>query len=269
MPFIDITDTRVYYEDTGTGESRPRTVLALHSFGTSHEVWRPMRPFLGSDVRLVAPDARGHGRSQHTAHGHSIAHQVRDLVHLIETLELDRPLVVGSSLGAVVATELALARPDLVGAAMIVGGSGHGCVTVPELRDGIAAMAAGLGTDRFATAESAVTGWFGPLVGPSADRWMVRQIMELDNAALAVVDEVLGYDPRRRLGEARVPFTYVHGTLDAIPMFIARECAAATPGSVLIEVDGVAHMPHIEKPGWFADAVTAALEHLSCGPAHA
>ncbi|MBJ7291732.1 alpha/beta hydrolase, partial [Williamsia sp.] len=129
MPFID-TDTDLYFLDRPADPSLSRgsDILLLHSFGTTARVWEPMLAMFDRRHRVVALDARNHGRSG-TSTSSSLNDNVSDVIEVIDRLSLDRPVVVGSSVGALVAITVAARAPGSVRAVVSVGGASHAPVT--------------------------------------------------------------------------------------------------------------------------------------------
>ncbi|MEV7094100.1 alpha/beta hydrolase [Amycolatopsis sp. NPDC051045] len=251
MPSLDVNDTRLHYEDAGTGPA----LLFLHGWGTSGRVWQSCLPDLVRDHRVVTLDWRGCGRSDHPAEGNTVDGIAADIAVVIEKLDL-RPTVVGSSIGAVFATELALARPELVEHVVAVDGPGYWPSTgmlerVHELREQLV-------DDRAGTLSGWVPGWFGPKAAPGLVDWTVRQLLDSGVYIDALFTEVTTYDPRPRLKDLKVPITYLHGELDAqIPLEVPRSCAAETPGARVHVLAGCGHIPHQEDPRAFTAALRA------------
>jgi pimeloyl-ACP methyl ester carboxylesterase len=88
-------------------------VLLLHGLTSSSLSWRNVAPVLGQQFRVIAPDARGHGGSQWT-HDYSFELMRDDVVHFMERLGILAAIVIGHSMGAVTAYQLAATRPDLI-----------------------------------------------------------------------------------------------------------------------------------------------------------
>jgi len=89
--------------------------LLLHGLASTAAVWEPVATRLAAaGHRVFAADFRGHGLSDKPDGGYDIATYAADLVGLIEGLEMDRPILVGHSLGAFVILE-ALARNAQLG----------------------------------------------------------------------------------------------------------------------------------------------------------
>jgi len=89
-------------------------VLLLHGLGVSGSVLQPFARRLLPELAAVAPDLRGHGRSDTPPHGYLPADYAADLVELVTSEHLAPLPVIGHSLGALVGMQLAAARPELV-----------------------------------------------------------------------------------------------------------------------------------------------------------
>ncbi|MFJ3232254.1 alpha/beta fold hydrolase [Streptomyces sp. NPDC086787] len=110
---IDVNGIRLHVVEEGEG---PLVVL-LHGFPESWHSWhRQIGPLAAAGYRVVAPDQRGYGSSDHPddVDAYSIFHLVGDVVGLIGALGEQRAYVVGHDWGAPVAWHTALLRPDLV-----------------------------------------------------------------------------------------------------------------------------------------------------------
>lgn len=109
---------------TPPGRGAPGLLL-LHGLASSSHIWDLMLPRLARSFRIVAYDARGHGRSGKPAVGYGFDHIVSDASSVIAATRLRRPIVVGHSWGAMVALALAAGRPRAVcGAVLVDGGVG-------------------------------------------------------------------------------------------------------------------------------------------------
>jgi len=88
-------------------------VLLLHGLTASGRSWQNVAPVLGENFRVVAPDARGHGGSQ-WMRDYSFELMRDDVVKLMEQLGILAAIVMGHSMGALTAYELAATRPELI-----------------------------------------------------------------------------------------------------------------------------------------------------------
>jgi pimeloyl-ACP methyl ester carboxylesterase len=104
--------------DWGAGRD---ACLLLHGFGEGAYVWNRFAPSVAHLFRTLAVDLRGHGDSSWDTMGrYSIENHVADVLHVIQTLRLDRLVLVGHSLGGDIALRVATALPsEVVGLALI------------------------------------------------------------------------------------------------------------------------------------------------------
>lgn len=110
--FIEIDGCRIHYADEGEGAP----IVMLHGLGAHmHYMRRPLTEGLGDRYRVVAIDRPGAGYSTRASGMDGrLNEQARVVAALIDRLGLDRPLVVGHSLGGAVALAMALDHPDKV-----------------------------------------------------------------------------------------------------------------------------------------------------------
>jgi lipase len=106
---------------TEFGPANAPAVLAIHGVTSSSRAWLALARHL-PDVRLIAPDLRGRGRSRTLPVSTGLRHQAADLSRLLDALELDHVPVVGHSMGAFVAVALAAERPDAVTSLLLIDG---------------------------------------------------------------------------------------------------------------------------------------------------
>jgi len=98
--------TRLHYTRTGAGEGKSAVVL-LHGIQTFGLMWLRVAQALEPNYDVIMPDCRAHGQLGGTQRGFSARLLVNDMAALIAALELDRPLIVGHSMGAEIAGRLA------------------------------------------------------------------------------------------------------------------------------------------------------------------
>src|SRR5262249_31957652 len=89
-----------------TSGGGPPDALLLHGIGNYGRYWDLLAEAVAGRVRLVAPDARGHGESAKPASGYAPDDFVRDAVEVMDAASLARPIVVGHSMGGFHATAL-------------------------------------------------------------------------------------------------------------------------------------------------------------------
>ena len=180
--------------------------------------------------RVVAPDQRGHGRSD-PAPDYDRAGYVADAAHVIEALGLAPAVVLGHSLGGVNAYQLAARRPELVRAVIVEDAPAE----LPVRPD--------------------IEAWPAP---PAAVRGAGDRAGGDEPLAAAA-----GRRPLGGLARQPHPVLLLHGLeSDTLPTAQAREMARRRPNTRLVEFPGAGHTIHDDDPEGFALAVASFLSEL-------
>jgi len=108
--FADTGEDPIHYAELA-GDGPP--LMLLHGLGMDWRVWQAVSRRLAPSFHLFMLDLRGHGQSTKPAHGYTLAHYAADVEDVLDHLRLDRVVLVGSSLGGMVAASVE-APPDLV-----------------------------------------------------------------------------------------------------------------------------------------------------------
>jgi pimeloyl-ACP methyl ester carboxylesterase len=110
----------LHYYDAGAGAGPP--LVLIHGLGDEADTWRHVLPLLAARRRVITPDLPGFGRSDKPHRAYTTAFFARTIAALMAELGIARAELAGSSMGAVVAQRLALARPALVERLILIGG---------------------------------------------------------------------------------------------------------------------------------------------------
>lgn len=116
MPDIVVNGLSLYYERTG-GNKPP--IVLLHGITDTGRCWPRLVEALRGEYDLIGLDARGHGRSDKPSSGYTPANMAADVAGFIRALGLDKPVLLGHSMGAMTASVTAATYPDLVGRAIL------------------------------------------------------------------------------------------------------------------------------------------------------
>jgi pimeloyl-ACP methyl ester carboxylesterase len=108
--YAEVNGIRLYYETHGTG----RPMILLHGGLGSGEMFGPIIPALAESHQVIVPDLQGHGRTADIDRPIEPRLMADDIAALIDHLGLERPDVVGYSLGGGVAFFIASTYPDKV-----------------------------------------------------------------------------------------------------------------------------------------------------------
>lgn len=103
--FVTDDGEHIFYRVSGSGPP----LVVLHEWGSSHRIWEPLANVLQEVFTVCRWDARGHGG--HPALGSqapTVSRMAKDLAALLDHLDLERPIVVGASMGALTLWEYIL-----------------------------------------------------------------------------------------------------------------------------------------------------------------
>lgn len=117
MPYFTYNYSDIFYEDHGSGTP----IIFIHPPGMGRKVFHFQR-LLAKQFRVIFPDLSGHGDSIGTQNVVSIVNFSREVLALLDHLNIERAVICGYSSGGIVAQECALLFPDRVNALILSGG---------------------------------------------------------------------------------------------------------------------------------------------------
>jgi pimeloyl-ACP methyl ester carboxylesterase len=245
MPFATLHDgLRLRYREAGRDRPGP-PLLLIHGAGASSAVWLGVMHRLARTRRVVAIDLPGHGQSGGAPRS---IDEMRDAVGLLAaTLCLGPSVLVGHSMGGLVALAAALAWPDKIAGLALVASAARLKVSEPFLaviRDQWPRMPAFLAEGAYSPETPADVRRRGAGIQVAASH---EQTLA-DYAAIAAADY------RERLGDLRAPTLVVLGQHDVIvPPKWTRGAAEAIAGARLVELPRCGHTPPHEAPDALAE----------------
>ena len=255
MPYVTIVGEKTFYAlYQGDVQGRNNLVL-VHGAGGSHLDWpAPLRRLTGANVYDL--DLPGHGRSQGTGRS-SIAAYRDSLLGFLDSLGLERAVVVGHSMGGAISLDSALHYPDRL-AGLILVGSGARLRVAPAILTGIL-------SDFEATVDLVCDYAFGPGATEQLKRLgrqrLLRTLPEVLRGDYAACD---AFDVMERLGEVRCPTLVIGGTADRLtPSKYSIYLRDHIPGAELVLVDAAGHMVMLEKPEVVTKAVSKFVARLA------
>ena len=115
MPFVTNDALKLHYETAGAGPP----VLFMHGYTSTIALWRDQVPVFSPHYRLICMDLRGHGESEGTGmDGYHLAALAGDALAVLDREGVERSVIVGHSMGGMVAQELLARHGHRVGAAV-------------------------------------------------------------------------------------------------------------------------------------------------------
>lgn len=232
-------------------------LLCIHGASGNGNQFRPLLERLAANHSPFAFDFPAHARSGGIDSLESIPRMAEFARGVADRLGLARPVLVGHSMGGMVAQEYALAFPDRVRALVLIGTTAK-----PEIPEafvtGLRRIVEGKARREF-TRDA-----FSPATPPEIVRQNVMEDLKTDpRASLGDLLAVRGWSAADRLGRIRVPTLVIHGE-DEIPRLKSgsEALAAGIAGARWVEVPKAGHMVTLEQTQAVADAIEAFLAQV-------
>ena len=225
----------MYYLDQGKGYS----IILLHGGIGTTKMWERIIPELSKQYLVIAPDCRGHGKTDNPSGNLSYKLMADDIIGLIKTLNLEKPLIIGHSDGGQIAFELALNYPDFIKAIVVSG------VIIEISEDYIKELKSWgfekMGVVNFQQLEQAwkdflpiVKERFSAIYGP--DYWKTF-LLEISKVWLNPEEF-----PGERVKNINLPVLIVHGDRDVTPLDEVLEIYNIIPNSELAVAPNSDHL---------------------------
>jgi len=241
----------------------PATIL-LHGVAHAGRQWDHFARAIDGRLRLVAPDARGHGDSvKPSGDAYAPTEFVADIIAILDALGLERVMVVGHSMGGAHGLAFTLAHPERVLRLMVID---TGPSLVPAGRERTRRLTDTRPT-AFATPVDAEAYLRATSPGYSDEiythrvRWLLREtpgglVWRSDAAALDRILRGSRSDTWDRIGEIDAPTLLVRGTRGYLARDTAIEMIDRMPDARLLELEA-GHNVHLDRPRELAEAVVA------------
>lgn len=254
MKAVSNNDIVIRYREDGRRDGP--ALLFSNSLGTDLQVWDKVVPAFAGDFRVLRYDNRGHGLSDAPVAPYSLDDHVGDLTAVMDGAGVDKAIVVGLSVGGLIAQGLAARSPERV-RALVLSNTAHRIGSVESWTQRMDAISAG---SIASIADAILERWFSA----AFRRERVAELAVWRN--MLVRTPVQGYlgtcaalrdaDLTAEAARIAVPILCIAGTEDgATPPDLVRSTAGLIPGARFHLIDGVGHIPGVENP----DAVITAI----------
>jgi 3-oxoadipate enol-lactonase len=252
---VDVPGATLFWESTGRGKA----LILVHAGICDQSMWDDDVPSFAGGHQVITYDCRGYGATRST----EVAFSNRaDLVAVLDHLGIERAALLGCSRGGSIVLDTTLEYPDRVSALVWVNGGLGGLEHEPtpeemalfeseepmaEARDwaGIADLDVRIWVDGIGQPSTRV---------PAHIRERVRAMSLANYVAEHPEGDPIVLDPPAagRLGEISVPTLIVEGALDPSDTHAAADAlATGIRGARRVVMQGVAHLPNLERPDDF------------------
>jgi pimeloyl-ACP methyl ester carboxylesterase len=266
-------ELRVRFVRAGAGTP----VVLLHGYGESLLAWQMVFDPLAREADVIAMDLPGFGLSSKPSSGYTADSMALVVTALLDRLGLRRVILVGHSLGGVVATALAVRDPSRVLAMALIDPA---LVTPWALAETSDSSRTGASLRQVIASYEQVRGTFG---GAHDGNWMAEDGAAAayqpsgDPAYASALSAVLqGFDfaylTRDRARRLTMPISLIWGALDpVIPVETGRVLALTLPNATLVVLPRTWHRPQAERPSEVARILVdfvKTVDRRNGGPSH-
>ncbi|TVR47867.1 MAG: 3-oxoadipate enol-lactonase [Rhodobacteraceae bacterium] len=256
MPIADLGHIRLHYQCDGPQDGLP--VVLSNGLGTDLRMWDPLLPYLPQGLHVIRYDRRGHGLSDVTPAPYSMGQLVRDTEALLTHLQLSGCVFVGLSLGGMVGQGLAVKRPDLIRAMVLSNTAAR--IATAEIWQTRIATARGQGLA--ALCDATMERWFTPEFRTKIDSALWRNMFTATplEGWTGCAAAIAGTDFYTSTAALRLPVLGIAGDRDgSTPPDLVRETTDLIEGARFALIRRAGHLPHVEQPRAYADALTGFL----------
>jgi 3-oxoadipate enol-lactonase len=239
------------------GPATGPTVLIANSLGTDLRLWEPVLPLLPPGLRIIRYDKRGHGLSS-LGGGDDLADHAADAIAIIEQVAQGPVIMIGLSIGGLIAQRVAADRPDLI-RALVLSNTAAKLGTAESWQSRIDAITHG-GLESIA--DAVMERWFAPAFRATPDLALWRNMLTRTPAAgyIAACRALARADQTAATARLTQPTLVIAGSEDgASPPEIVRATAELIRGSDF-RLLNASHIPCVEVPADWAAVVTPFLK---------
>lgn len=244
-------------------DSPKKTLVFINSLGTDFRIWDGVVAALGGEFNIVLHDKCGHGLSTYAKRPSTIAGYAADLESLLLHLGVSKAVVVGLSVGGLIAQELFQTRPDMI-AGLVLSNTALKIGTLDSWGARIAAIREN-GIESIA--DAILERWFSPQFRASRKdeleiyrNMLVRTPQE---GYLACCEAIRDADYTSEASNISAPVLCIGGEHDgSTPPAQVQDMASRIPDARFELIEGVAHLPCIEQPEIHAKLIVAFARSL-------
>jgi non-heme chloroperoxidase len=251
---------RLHYAEQGPPSAHP--LILLHGFTDSWFSYSRVLPALAARYHIYVPSQRGHGDSDRPPAGYAMADFAADVVAFMDAMSLPQAVVIGHSMGSIVATELALVAPERLNALVLMGANtSWNTPDIVAFQEIVASLTDPVPAEFAREFQSSTA--FEPLPEAFMERVVAESLKLPARVWRGALAGQITADYVERLGAIRTPTLVLGGEEDAYcPAEKQRELAARLGNAELKLYPRLGHCPHWERPEAFVQDVEAFLTRV-------
>jgi sigma-B regulation protein RsbQ len=263
VPAVDPL-TRSHVTITGN-PTASRTLIFIHGFGTNQHAWDQVVARFLRDYRVILFDNAGAGQFDPAAFDPakyiSLSGFVQDLLDICVTLKLRNAILIGHSVGAMIAALASLQKPEYFSKLVMIGAS-------PRYMDDenyVGGFSKADIDNVFSAMAEKYQGWvsgFAPLMMGNPGRSELSDYFAATlnaippKTALTIAHAIFNSDHRAEISRITLPTLLIQAQQDpAVPLEVAQYLHRHIRSSTLNVIDASGHLPHISAPNLVSETI--------------
>jgi len=258
-------------QDVRLGDTFVRTcgqgfpLVFVHGFTTTSEFWKEQVEEFAKSYRVIRINLPGHGDSPApTGRSYRIEDFVEDVARVFRELSVDRAVLIGLSMGGILAQEFAIKYPHLVQALVLVDTTAHG-TGADATADAFLAAVEKRGAEKAIQDLSDIS--FGSSATSAVIEWARREVIKTPEfVARVAIRSISDADTRNSLSKIKQPTLVIVGEEDRVtPLRESEILAKNISNSTLSIIPKAGHFSMLEQPAVFNRTLRSFLDDLSRG----
>jgi pimeloyl-ACP methyl ester carboxylesterase len=248
MGSVTFQDRKIHFSDHGKG----KTIVFLHGFTESSEIWKPFAELMQKRFRVVTVDLPGHGKSDCLAGVHTMEMMADAVQAVLEKIRVKPFLLTGHSMGGFVSLAFARKYPEMVRALCLF--HSHAFADTPEAsrnRDRIIEL---VRQNKFEFVAQFIPSLFAPRFHEPLGKQIGRMVKKASGMApegiIAALEGMKVRDDMTEfLQQLQVPILFIIGGQDPrAPVERMWEHITLPARSEVLFLNNIAHMGYLEAP---------------------
>lgn len=256
---------KIAFDITGSGD----VVLFLHGIGGNRTNWRDQLPEFGQKFRTVAWDARGYGLSEDYEGALDFGDFARDILRLLEHLQVETAHIVGLSMGGRIALDFIARFPQHVKTLTLSGTRASFTQRTPEEREEFVRLRKKPLVEDGKEPKDIAPIVARTLMGKRSTDAHFQQLVDSisilhKESYIKTIEASTYYDRSAGLDQITVPTLLLYGGDDRLNgPALGREIAAEISEAQYVEIPNAGHLCNIEAPTEFNSAVMSFLDRFT------
>ncbi|GGA97298.1 alpha/beta fold hydrolase [Puia dinghuensis] len=264
MPVTSIRGISLAYDDLGQPNGAPLVFIHGHPFNRT--MWSEQVAHFKNDYRLILPDLRGYGETDVTTPRVLLDEMALDIIHLLDELNIEKAAFIGLSMGGQIVLDLYRLIPHRFTALVIVDSDARG-ETAESAARRLETAEQILKTGMIKHTDETIHKYIAnaSLQNPAVYNPLYKMMSATrpEGAAAAHKGRALRRDHTAILPAITVPSLIIVGSEDFFtPIPVARLMSDNIPNAGLVVINGAGHLPNMESPTEFNNALGSFLRRL-------